>query len=43
MSKPSFIHVTYIKSTPEKVWQALTEARRQGDIGATVEMRPIGR
>ncbi len=25
MSKPSFIYVTYIESTPEKVWQALTD------------------
>ncbi|MGI8526001.1 MAG: SRPBCC family protein [Pseudolabrys sp.] len=24
MSKPSFVYVTYIRSTPEKVWQALT-------------------
>jgi uncharacterized protein YndB with AHSA1/START domain len=25
MSKPSFVYVTYIASTPEKVWQALTD------------------
>jgi uncharacterized protein YndB with AHSA1/START domain/DNA-binding transcriptional ArsR family regulator len=25
-SKPSFVYVTYIESTPEKVWQALTDA-----------------
>ena len=24
MSRPSFIYVTYINSTPERVWQALT-------------------
>ncbi len=24
MSKPSFVYVTYIRSTPEKVWAALT-------------------
>lgn len=24
--KPSFVYVTYIESTPEKVWQALTDA-----------------
>jgi uncharacterized protein YndB with AHSA1/START domain/DNA-binding transcriptional ArsR family regulator len=24
--KPTFVYVTYIKSTPEKVWQALTDA-----------------
>lgn len=26
MDKPSFVYVTYIASTPEKVWQALTDA-----------------
>jgi uncharacterized protein YndB with AHSA1/START domain len=26
MSKPKFVYVTYIASTPEKVWQALTDA-----------------
>ena len=26
MSRPSFIYVTYINSTPEKVWQALTDS-----------------
>jgi len=25
MSKPNFVYVTYIDSTPEKVWQALTD------------------
>ena len=25
MSKPSFVYVTYIESTPEKVWNALTD------------------
>ena len=25
MSKPSFVYVTYIRSTPDKVWQALTD------------------
>jgi uncharacterized protein YndB with AHSA1/START domain len=25
MSKPSFVYVTYIKSTPEKIWQAITD------------------
>ena len=24
MNKPEFVYVTYIASTPEKVWQALT-------------------
>jgi uncharacterized protein YndB with AHSA1/START domain len=26
MSKPSFVYVTYIRATPERVWQALTKA-----------------
>jgi uncharacterized protein YndB with AHSA1/START domain len=26
MSKPSYVYVTYIESTPEKVWEALTDA-----------------
>ena len=25
MDKPSFVYVTYIRSTPEKVWQAITQ------------------
>lgn len=27
MSKPSFVYVTYVRSTPEKVWAALTDPR----------------
>jgi uncharacterized protein YndB with AHSA1/START domain len=27
MSKPRFVYVTYIASTPEKVWQALTDPK----------------
>src|SRR3974377_144913 len=26
MSKPEFVYVTYIKTTPEKLWQALTDS-----------------
>ena len=26
MSKPEFVYVTYIKTTPEKLWQALTSS-----------------
>src|SRR5215213_11539948 len=26
MSKPEFVYVTYIESTPEKLWQALTSS-----------------
>src|SRR6266403_104370 len=25
MSKPEFVHVTYIETTPEKLWEALTD------------------
>src|SRR3977135_3454391 len=25
MSKPEFVYVTYIETTPEKLWQALTD------------------
>jgi len=28
--KPAFVYVTYIESTPEKVWQALTDAEATG-------------
>lgn len=27
MGKPSFVYVTYIKTTPEKLWEALTDSR----------------
>jgi uncharacterized protein YndB with AHSA1/START domain len=30
MSKPSYVYVTYIRSTPEKVWQALTDREISG-------------
>ncbi len=26
MSKPSFVYVTYIRATPQQIWQALTDA-----------------
>ncbi|MFZ1046155.1 MAG: SRPBCC domain-containing protein [Pseudolabrys sp.] len=26
MSNPSFVYVTYIRATPDKVWEALTKA-----------------
>ena len=37
MNKPSFVYVTYIRSTPEKVWQALTapEFTKKVWFGAT--------
>ena len=27
MAKPEFIYVTYIETTPDKLWQALTDSR----------------
>ena len=26
MRKPEFVYVTYIETTPEKLWEALTDA-----------------
>ncbi|WP_438028692.1 SRPBCC family protein [Sorangium sp. So ce233] len=39
MSKPEFVYVTYIASTPEKVWEALTtgEFTRQYWGGRTIQ------
>ena len=39
MSKPKFVYVTYIRSTPEKVWQALTDQQmiRKFWFGMTAE------
>jgi uncharacterized protein YndB with AHSA1/START domain len=39
MSKSSFVYVTYIRTTPEKLWRALTEPRTIGRywFGMTVE------
>ena len=31
MSKPSFVYVTYIESTPQKVWNALTDPEMTKD------------
>src|SRR3569623_615537 len=38
MSKPQFVYVTYIETTPEKLWQALTSSdfTRQYWFGAEV-------
>lgn len=50
MSKPEFVYVTYIETTPEKLWEALTDpafterywfgARLESDwkVGSTFEM-----
>jgi uncharacterized protein YndB with AHSA1/START domain len=39
MSKPQFVYVTYIKTTPEKLWAALTEPgfTKQYWFGADIE------
>ena len=34
MSKPSFVYVTYIRSTPEKVWHALTDPATMKEFDA---------
>ena len=36
MSKPEFVYVTYIETTPEKFWHALTD----GDFTETLLVRP---
>jgi uncharacterized protein YndB with AHSA1/START domain len=38
MTKPSFVYVTYIKTTPEKLWAALTDpaVMREFWFGATI-------
>jgi uncharacterized protein YndB with AHSA1/START domain len=40
MSKPQLVYVTYIASTPEKVWEALTrsEFTKQFFLGRTIEL-----
>ena len=39
MTKPSFVYVTYIATTPEKVWQAFvdTDVMREYWIGPSAE------
>src|SRR5712691_9550709 len=39
MTEPKFVYVTYIATTPEKLWQALTEGAftRQYWFGQTIE------
>ena len=39
MTKPSFVYVTYIATTPEKVWQAFvdTDVMRQYWVGPTAD------
>jgi hypothetical protein len=34
MTKPSFVYATYIKTTPERLWQALPSRRSRSSTGA---------
>ena len=45
MSKPEFVYVTYIETTPEKLWQALTssEFTRAVLVGHQRRLRLEGR
>ena len=44
MSKPKFVYVTYIASTPEKVFKALTSAEATDEILVRkCRSRPTGR
>jgi uncharacterized protein YndB with AHSA1/START domain/DNA-binding transcriptional ArsR family regulator len=43
MQKPSFVYTTYIKTTPERLWQALTEpefTRRYWDTAFETDWKP---
>jgi uncharacterized protein YndB with AHSA1/START domain len=42
MSKPKFVYVTYIRTTPEKLWAALTDPAfsRQYFFGFAVDVEP---
>ena len=31
MSKPKFVYVTYIRTTPEKLWSALTDPQTRSE------------
>ena len=45
MRKPEFVYVTYIETTPEKLWEALTDERfhRTLLVGAPAEIGLEGR
>ena len=43
MSKPEFVYVTYIETTPEKFWQALTDGDFRGATGSATDCNPTGR
>ncbi len=45
MSKPEFVYVTYIETTPEKLWEALTDSEfsKRYWFGTEVEVGLEGR
>jgi uncharacterized protein YndB with AHSA1/START domain len=42
MNEPKFVYVTYIATTPEKLWQALTDGRSRASSGSARQSNPIG-
>ena len=42
MTKPDFVYVTYIKTTPEKVWQAITDPDVARQYWRTIPDGPHG-
>ena len=42
MSKPEFVYVTYIETTPEKLWQALTRGDSPNATGSAPRSGPTG-
>ena len=36
MSKPEFVYVTYVETTPEKLWEALTSSEFSRRIGSAL-------
>ena len=44
MAKPAFVYVTYIRTTPEKLWSALTDRHLQPEVllqtGSIVPQNP---
>ncbi len=40
MSKPTFVYVTYIAASPQKVWQALTKPISPNNTGSAIASRP---
>ena len=42
MSEPKFVYVTYIATTPEKLWQALTDGAFTRQFWFGTRSNPIG-